>query len=104
MQYLFFFLMTLSAFAQVIETRRVETNSHTFDSKIVKVVSKYISSQERDKILEKTVPELVNKWDEVDRDLFYKSIIHYENDHLKEKYPQLSNKTIEDLREKFKTH
>ena len=102
MKFIIFFLLSSQAFSQIIQTREVRTSPHTFATKKVKVKTNYVSAQDRDKILEKQVPELVNKWDEVDRDIFYKSLLNYDDSRMKEKYPQLTNKNIKDLREQFK--
>jgi len=102
MKYLLIFLFSVPAFAQIIHTREIPLSPHTYAVKKIRVKSKYISAQERDLILNKQVPEIVKKWDSVDRDLFYKSIVHYDNARIREKYPQLTNQTIEDLRVQFK--
>lgn len=95
-------LFSTQVFAQVIQVREVQTNPHTFATTKVKVKTYYLSAQDRDKILDKYFPELVKGYDEVDRDIFYKSILNYNDDRLKDKYPHLSQKNLKELREHFK--
>lgn len=105
MRFIFIYLTVISsAYAQIIQTREVEVNSRSFEVKKVKVKMNYVSAQKRDRILESSVPGLVKNFDEVDRDIFYKSILNYQDKDVLAKYPQLTKSKLMELREKFKIH
>lgn len=54
----------------------------------------YLTPQKRDEVLNKYFTEEIKDWDELERDLLYKSLINYEKARLVKKYPFLNKVNI----------
>jgi hypothetical protein len=57
---------------------------------------KYLSPHQRDEILQKHVD--ISKMDEDEKDLLYKSLLHYPEERLKKKWSFLTDKKIKELK------
>lgn len=62
------------------------------------IATTYLSPQRRDTILNKYLPEELKKMDEFDKDIFYKSLLNYDNEKLIQKYPFLKKVNINEIK------
>lgn len=62
----------------------------------------HLSPKERDVILNKLFPTEIKNFDDVDRDILYKSIINYPKDKLLKKYPFISEQKYQQVKDAFK--
>jgi hypothetical protein len=62
----------------------------------------HLTFKQRDEVLNKYFWEEIKDWDELDRDLLYKSIINYEDPRLLKKYPFLKKVKVEEVRNELK--
>jgi hypothetical protein len=62
----------------------------------------YLSSKQRDKILGRHFKQEIQNFDEVDRDILYKTIISYKDSEILQKYPFISKEKLEKIKNEFK--
>ena len=91
---------TLTPLEKSVDTKKVP--SHVRVLHIDKKQKVYLSSNSRDKVLNHYFKNEINDWDEVDKDIFYKSLINYSNKELKEKYQFLNDEVIKKVKNELK--
>lgn len=62
---------------------------------------KYVATDKRDEVLSKYYANEIKKMDELEKDLFYKSIINYDFTRLQKKYPFVKQVTVEKMKHEF---
>lgn len=62
----------------------------------------YLHPKDRDQILDKIFPGQLEDFDDVDRDILYKSILEYSKDKLIKKYPFIHEKNYQKIKDAFK--
>lgn len=72
--------------------------------KIDKLVPRgsYLSPKERDAVLNKLFSKEIKNFDDVDRDILYKSIINYPKEKLLKKYPFITEQKYKQVKDAFK--
>jgi hypothetical protein len=91
---------TLTPLEKSVDTKKAPSRVRVLH--IDKRQKVYLSSNSRDKVLNNYFKNEINDWDEVDKDIFYKSLINYSNKELKEKYKFLNDDVINKIKNELK--
>lgn len=62
----------------------------------------YLSPKERDVLLNKLFTKEIKSFDDVDRDILYKSIVNYSKEKLQKKYPFITEQKYKQVKDAFK--
>jgi hypothetical protein len=80
-----------------LDTTHLKKGTKIIRDQGVKKIS-YLTPEKRDVILNKYLPEEMNKLDLFERDILYKSILNYDDKTLVEKYPFLREINLKKLK------
>jgi hypothetical protein len=83
-----------------LDTSSLDKNIKIRKSSLIREYS-YLRPEKRDEILSRYLPDEIKKMDASERDLLYKSIIHYDEPTLTIKYPFLKKIILKELKDEL---